>query len=61
MMRILRISDLPTAGMIVLTCRIARSEATRVYEHGVSAKKAGAIFIALIDRGFEAVSRLYLG
>jgi AcrR family transcriptional regulator len=43
------------AGMIVLTWRTAYSEGIRVFEHGGSAKKANAAFIALIDRGFAAV------
>jgi AcrR family transcriptional regulator len=43
------------AGMIVLTWRTAYGEAIRVFERGGSAKKANAVFIALIDRGFAAV------
>ncbi|WP_224372907.1 TetR/AcrR family transcriptional regulator [Hyalangium versicolor] len=43
------------AGMIVLTVRTARQEAVRVFEHGGSAKKANAVFFALIDQGFAAV------
>jgi AcrR family transcriptional regulator len=46
------------AGMIVLTWRIAYREALRVLEHGGSAKKASSVFIALIDRGFEAIRRM---
>lgn len=44
------------AGMIVLTWRTAYAEAIRVFERGGSAKKANAAFVALIDRGFAAVS-----
>ena len=43
------------AGMLVLTWRTAYGEATRVFEHGGSQKKANAAFIALIERGFAAV------
>jgi AcrR family transcriptional regulator len=43
------------AGMIVLTWRTAYGEAVRLFERGGSAKKANAVFIALIDRGFAAV------
>jgi hypothetical protein len=43
------------AGMIVLTLRTAREEAMRVLEGGGSVKKANAVFLALIDRGFAAV------
>jgi len=42
------------AGVIVLTWRTAYDEAIRVFEHGGSAKKANATFIALIERGFAA-------
>ena len=47
-----------TAGMIVVTWRTAYGEAIRVFEHGGSAKKANAVFIALIDRGFAAAREL---
>ncbi|MBN8228346.1 TetR/AcrR family transcriptional regulator [Corallococcus macrosporus] len=46
------------AGMIVLTVRTARQEAIRVFEHGGSAKKAGAVFFTLIDQGFAAVQAI---
>ncbi|HYQ27001.1 MAG TPA: TetR/AcrR family transcriptional regulator [Polyangiaceae bacterium] len=46
------------AGMIVLTWRTAYGEALRVLEHGGSAKKANAVFITLIDRGFAAAHAL---
>jgi hypothetical protein len=41
--------------MIVLTVRTARQEALRTFERGVSAKKANATFLALMDQGFAAV------
>jgi AcrR family transcriptional regulator len=43
------------AAMIVLTWRTAYREGLRVFEAGGSAKKANAVFIALIDHGFAAV------
>jgi AcrR family transcriptional regulator len=43
------------AGMIVLTWRTAYGEGLRVLEGGGSAKKANAVFLALIDRGFALV------
>lgn len=46
------------AGMVVLTWRTAYGEAIRVIEGGGSAKKAKAVFLALIDRGFLAVRAL---
>lgn len=46
------------AGMIVLTVRTARQEAVRVFEHAGSAKKADAVFFALIDQGFAAVHEM---
>jgi len=46
------------AGMLVLTVRIAREQATRVLEQGGSAKKANAAFFALIERGFRAVEEI---
>ena len=47
------------AGLIVLTFRTAHAEALRVCESGGSAKKASALFGALIDRGFAAASAMY--
>jgi AcrR family transcriptional regulator len=47
-----------TAGVIVLTWRTAYAEAIHSFEHGSSAKKANAVFIALIDRGFAAAHEL---
>jgi AcrR family transcriptional regulator len=44
-----------TAGMVVLTVRLAREEALRVLERGGSAKKANATFLSLAERGFTAV------
>ena len=46
------------AGVIVLTVRMAREEAIRVFERGGSAKKANAMFLAMIDRGFTAAEQL---
>ena len=46
------------AGMIVLTWRTAYAEALRVFARTSSTKKAHAVFIALIDRGFAAVHEL---
>jgi AcrR family transcriptional regulator len=48
------------AGMIMLTWRTAYAEAIRVFERGGSAKKAQATFVALIDRGFDAVRAIPL-
>ncbi len=47
-----------TAGMIVLTVRIAREEAIRLIERGVSTKKANAVFLALMEQGLSAVEQL---
>ncbi|AKV04254.1 Transcriptional regulator, TetR family [Labilithrix luteola] len=46
------------AGMIVLTLRTARQDAVRVFDRAGSAKKANAVFFALIDQGFAAVESL---
>lgn len=46
------------AGMIVLTVRIAREEALRLVMRKVSAKKASAAFLALMEEGFAAAERL---
>jgi AcrR family transcriptional regulator len=46
------------AGMIVLTWRTAFAEAIRAFERGASVKKANALFIELLDRGFVAVRAL---
>ena len=47
-----------TAGIIVLTLRIAREEAVRLIEHGASTKKANAAFLALMERGLSTVEQL---
>lgn len=49
------------AGVIVLTVRTAREEAVRVVERGGAVKKANAVFLALMDRGFAAVHQLAAG
>jgi radical SAM superfamily enzyme len=46
------------AGMIVLTVRTAREEATRLIERGASTKKANAAFLALMERGLSVVEQL---
>jgi hypothetical protein len=46
------------ACMVVVTVRTAREETVRVFERGGSAKKANAAFLALMDRGFAAVSQM---
>ncbi|MET0790096.1 MAG: TetR/AcrR family transcriptional regulator [Polyangiaceae bacterium] len=46
------------AVMIVLTVRTAREEAIRVLQRGGSVKKASVAFLALMDRGFDAVQQL---
>lgn len=43
------------ASMIVLTIRMARQEAVRVFSHRGSAKKAHAVFFDLIEKGFAAI------
>lgn len=43
------------ASMIVLTVRMARQEAVRVFSHRGSAKKAHAVFFDLIEKGFAAI------
>jgi len=47
-----------TAGMIVLTLFTARLEAVRLFERGVSARKANAAFLALMEQGLSAVEQL---
>ena len=47
-----------TAGMIVLTLRIAREESIRLLEQGVSTKKANAAFLALMERGLTVIEQL---
>ena len=47
-----------TAGMVVLTVRTAREEAVRLIARGVSAKKANAAFLALIEQGLSVVEDL---
>lgn len=49
-----------TAGLIVQTLRIAHSEAMRMFEEGGSTKKATHLFVALVERGFEAATKAYL-
>lgn len=49
------------AAMIVVTVRTAREEAVRLLERGISAKKANAAFLALMERGLAAVERLGAG
>ncbi|HEY4244620.1 MAG TPA: TetR/AcrR family transcriptional regulator [Kofleriaceae bacterium] len=46
------------AAMIVLTVHTARAEAFGALARGGSAKKATAVFLALLDRGFTAVDAL---
>jgi len=46
------------AGMVVLTVRVARQEAVRVFTSGGSAKKANAAFFTLVDHGLAAVERM---
>jgi AcrR family transcriptional regulator len=46
------------AGMIVLTWRTAYAEALREFERAGSAKKANAVFIGLIERGFSAIQAM---
>lgn len=45
------------AGLVTQTWRSAYGEALRELEHGASAKKANAVFIALVERGFTAVRK----
>ncbi len=49
------------AAMIVVTVRTAREEAVRLLERGISAKRANAAFLALMERGLAAVERLGAG
>ena len=46
------------AGLIVLTVRTAREEAIRLLERGVSAKKANAALLDLMERGLSAAEDL---
>jgi len=46
------------AGMIVLTMRTAREEASRVLDRGGSAKKASETFLALVELGFTAIDAI---
>jgi len=46
------------AGMIVLTVRVAREEAIRVFQRRGSTKKANATLLALIDLGFTAIEEM---
>lgn len=49
------------AGIIVLTVRTAREEAVRLVKGNVSAKKANAAFLALMEAGFLAAEQLQHG
>lgn len=46
------------AGMIVMTLRVAREEALRLFNSGASAKKANTVLLALMDEGLSAVEQL---
>lgn len=47
-----------TAGIVVLTLRLAREEAIRLMRSGASARKANAAFLAQMERGLAAVDCL---
>ena len=49
------------ASLIVVTVRTARAEAIRLLGRGVSAKKANAALLALVERGFTAAHQLAAG
>ncbi|ANH69168.1 TetR/AcrR family transcriptional regulator [Mitsuaria sp. 7] len=46
------------AGLIALTLRTAREETVRMMARGVSAKKANAAFLVLMEQGLTAVETL---